>query len=86
MHEMSLLSDLLGKIQRLAEENGAGRVVAVRVWLGALSHISAGHFREHFEAGVRGTLAEGAILEVETSEDMDDPHAQDILLKSIDVD
>lgn len=85
MHEMSLLSDLLGKIQHLAEQSGARRVVAVRVWLGALCHISAGHFRAHFEAGTRGTVAEGAVLEVETSEDPDDPHAQDILLKSIDV-
>lgn len=85
MHEMSLLADLLDKIDRLARQNGARRVVIVRVWLGALSHISAGHFREHFEAGTRGTLAEGASLEVETSEDAEDPHAQDILLKSIDV-
>lgn len=86
MHEMSLLSDLLAKIENLARQNGAQRVVAVRVWLGALSHISAGHFREHFEAGSRGTVADGAALEVEISEDLDDPNAQDILLKSIDVD
>lgn len=86
MHEMSLMSDLLSKIDHLARQNGAQQVVAVRVWLGALSHISAAHFREHFEAGTRGTVAEGAVLEVETSEDVEDPNAQDILLKSIDVD
>lgn len=86
MHEMSLMSDLLAKIDHLARQNGAQKVVTVRVWLGALSHISAAHFREHFEAGTRGTVAEGAALEVETSEDVEDPNAQDILLKSIDVD
>ena len=32
------------------------------VWLGALSQMSAEHFREHFDAEVRGTVAEGAAL------------------------
>jgi len=85
VHEFSLMADLLKKIDRLAEEQQAERVVGVRVRLGALSHISAGHFREHFEQGVKGTVAEGARLDVRVSDDARDPNAQDILLESIEV-
>lgn len=85
MHEFSLMADLLRKIEQVAADNGASRVVKVRVWLGALSHITPEHFREHFEDGVRGTVADGAELEVETSGDESHPEAQQILLKSLDV-
>jgi hydrogenase nickel incorporation protein HypA/HybF len=85
MHEFSLMADLLRKIEAVAREQKADRVLAVQVRLGALSHISAGHFREHFIEGTRGTLAEGARLEVAVSNDLDDPHAQDILLEGLEV-
>ena len=53
--------------------------------LGALSHISADHFREHFDHAAGGTPAEGARLEVEVFGDVDDPRAQDIILDSVEV-
>jgi hydrogenase nickel incorporation protein HypA/HybF len=59
--------------------------VSVTVRLGALSHISAHHFREHFEEAARGGPAEGADLVVETSGDESDPRAQDIMLESVEV-
>lgn len=86
MHEFSLMADLLRKIEKVARDNGASRVRSVDVWLGAFSHISAQHFREHFIEGTQGTVAEGAELHVETSDDTSDPNAQDILLKAIEVD
>jgi hydrogenase nickel incorporation protein HypA/HybF len=85
MHEFFLMADLVRKIEQVAADNGAKRVTRVRVWLGALSHISAEHFREHFEDGTRGTLAEGAELEVEASDDQAHPQAQQILLRNLDV-
>lgn len=85
MHEFSLMADLMRKIEQVAADNGAERVTRVRVWLGALSHITPEHFREHFEDGTRGTVAEGAELEVETSDDEADPEAQQIVLRSLDV-
>lgn len=85
MHEFHLMADLLRKIEQVAREQGSDRVVSVDVWLGALSHISAGHFREHFVEGTLGTVAEGASLNVETSDDVENPDAQQILLKSIEV-
>jgi hydrogenase nickel incorporation protein HypA/HybF len=85
MHELSLMKDLLRKIEALAEEQHVRRVVSVRVRLGALSHIAADHFREHFVHAARGTVAEGARLEAETLRDVTDPHAQEILLDSVEV-
>lgn len=85
MHEFSLMADLMRKIELVAADNNAERVTRVRVWLGALSHITPEHFREHFEDGTRGTVAEGAELEVEASNDETHPEAQQILLRSLDV-
>jgi hydrogenase nickel incorporation protein HypA/HybF len=76
---------LMAKVESAARNERAARVTAVRVLLGALSHFSAEHFREHFEEASRGTLAEGAAIEIEISEDVADPRAQDVVLRSIDV-
>ena len=85
MHEFSLINDLMRKIESIARDQGAQRVVALKVKLGALSHISAEHFREHFEAAATGTIAERARLEIETLTDEYDSHAQDILLDSVEM-
>ena len=85
MHEQSLMNDLMAKIMAVAEENNAPKVVSVGVWLGALSHMSPDHFREHYEESSNGTIAEGAELKIELSEDINDPNAQEILLRDIEV-
>jgi hydrogenase nickel incorporation protein HypA/HybF len=85
MHEMSLLADLMDKIKTLAHDHEAEEITEVTVRLGALSHISADHFREHFEHAARGTLAEEAKLTVVEDGDMNAPHAQDIMLESVDL-
>jgi len=85
MHEAGLVNDLIRKIETLARADGATKVTGVEVWLGALSHMSAGHFEEHFVQAAAGTIAAGAALSVQASADIDDPHAQEILLRSIDV-
>ncbi len=85
MHEMTLLRGLMKQIERIARDEKAEAVTVVRVQLGALSHISPDHFREHFEHSARGTVAEKARLEVEQLTDIHDPNAQEILLASLDV-
>jgi hydrogenase nickel incorporation protein HypA/HybF len=85
MHEFCLISDLICKIRAIACEQDAKRISGVKVKLGALAHISEEHFHEHFVQAALGTPAEGARLEIETSIDESDPHAQDILLESVDV-
>jgi len=85
MHEASLIRDLMQKIDALAADERAQRIVGVGVWLGALSHMSADHFREHFIRASRGTIADGAALNIEASTDSSDPNAQSLLLKSVEV-
>lgn len=85
MHEMSLMKDLVRKAERLARENGARRVTRLRVQLGALSHFSPDHFREHFAIAARGSLAEGATLDIEVLTDPSDPRAQDVILEAADI-
>jgi hydrogenase nickel incorporation protein HypA/HybF len=85
MHEASLMRGLMRKIEEVAAGEGATGVVGVEVWLGALSHMSAAHFVEHFAQASAGTLAAGAKLDVTVSDDTTDPNAQDILLVSVEV-
>lgn len=86
MHEASLISDLIEKIEKAVKAEGGGRVSQVRVRLGALSHISPEHFQEHFQQGAKGTVAENAGLQIQVSSDLKDPQAQDIVLDSVDID
>lgn len=85
MHEASLMSNLLRHITEVAAAQGARRVVTVSVWLGALSHMSAEHFTEHFEAASAGTVAAGATLRTTVSEDIRHADAQNVLLEDIEV-
>ena len=85
MHEHALMVDLMRKIEAEALAAGGGRVTRIRVRLGALSHFTPEHFREHFEDASRGTLAEGAEVEAELRTDPTEPEAQGVVLESIDV-
>jgi hydrogenase nickel incorporation protein HypA/HybF len=85
VHERKLMDDLMGKIESEARAADATRVTAVRVRLGALSHFTETHFREHFEDASRGTVAEGAEVEAELRADPTEPEAQGVVLKSIEV-
>lgn len=85
MHEASLMKELMRKIEGIAREQNAARVLEISVRLGALSHMSASHFREHFAVASRGTVAEDARLRIEVLTDLNDPHAQEILLESVDI-
>lgn len=80
MHELALTNGLMRQIERLAQEHNAHRVTEVTVRLGALSHISASHFREHFDQAAMGSLAQGAHMVIEEAVDIQDPNAQEILL------
>jgi len=85
MHEQSLMADLMRKINAIGQEQQAQKIVRVKVKLGALSHISADHFREHFVQAAQGSCAEQAQLDIEVLTDLNDPNAQEILLDSIEV-
>lgn len=85
MHEASLMADLIHKITTLADAQHASKVTGVQLTLGALSHMSPEHLREHFVQAVQGTVAEGARLDIDAHTDITDPAAQDIRLDSIEM-
>ena len=85
MHEASLMNDLMKKIERVLDAEQADRAVAVKVTLGALSHMSPDHFREHFDMAAQGTRMAGARLDIVALDDIHHPMAQDILLEHVEV-
>ncbi len=86
MHEAHLTADLVHKLEELAAAEGGGRVTRIRVKLGALSHFTPEHFREHFEAAAAGTLAEGAEVHADLSTDLTAPGAQGVVLETAELD
>jgi hydrogenase nickel incorporation protein HypA/HybF len=85
MHEFSLMTGLLQKINSVAIQQKASKVVSVKVKLGALSNISADHFREHFVDAAKNSIAEGAYLDIEEATDIYDGEAQSILIEEVEV-
>jgi hydrogenase nickel incorporation protein HypA/HybF len=85
MHEAHLIDDLIRKVESVAHSRGADKVVSVRIKVGALSHISGEHLREHFARSTIGTIVEEAQLEVETLNDISDPQAQEIRIVSLEI-
>jgi hydrogenase nickel incorporation protein HypA/HybF len=86
MHETALVRDVVRRINDLARATGTGRVMGAKIWLGALSHLSAEHFRDHYAVEALGTAAAGATLMIRVSDDLDHPHAQHVRLESVDLD
>ena len=85
MHETALVRNLIHRVEKLCTDEEAERVVEVSVWLGALCHMSPEHFTDHFRQEAAGTCADQAHLWIETSDDINHPHAQDVLLQSLEL-
>lgn len=85
MHERALMQDLMRKIEEVALADGATRVTRIEVRLGALSHFTPEHFREHFVDASRATIAEGAEVEATLDDDIADARARDVVLVSVEV-
>lgn len=66
MHEMSLAESIVDIVERTAAANGGGKVGAVRLAIGALSHVEVEALRFCFDAVTRGGTAQGARLEIDT--------------------
>lgn len=85
MHEWSAIVDLLRQLERLAREQQPGRITGVRLRIGALTHLSLAQLRACFALATRGTLLEGAQLQIEVLTDSADPQAHAIVLDSVQV-
>jgi len=82
VHESSLIADLLEKVEAIARENSATRVTAIEITIGALEPAGPDHLREHFNAAIPGTIAEGAELRFRMNED---PLSGGLLLQSVEL-
>jgi hydrogenase nickel incorporation protein HypA/HybF len=85
MHERALMRSVLARVEAVAAAEGAARVTRVSVRLGALSHFTPGHFRDHFEDAAQGTVAEGAAVDAVACADPYDPLAADVVIESVEV-
>jgi hydrogenase nickel incorporation protein HypA/HybF len=85
MHEEALLRDLRRKLIEVTQGANGAPVRFVRVWVGALSHVSAESLQGRWPEVVAGTPAQGARLEVDVSSDPEDPAAQGVRLVELTV-
>jgi hydrogenase nickel incorporation protein HypA/HybF len=85
VHEKHLTEDLVHRIEAIAAEEGGRRVTRIHVRLGALSHFTPEHFREHFDEAAAGTVAEGATVDADLATDPTAADAQGVLLDSVEV-
>jgi hydrogenase nickel incorporation protein HypA/HybF len=85
VHERALMQDVIRRVEEVARADGAARVTRVVVRLGALSHFTPEHFRDHFDDASRGTIAEGAVVDAHSEDDISDPCATDVVLESVEV-
>jgi hydrogenase nickel incorporation protein HypA/HybF len=85
VHERGLMRDVIRRVEDVAAAEGSARVTRIAVRLGALSHFTADHFREHFEDAARGTVAESAIVDAVVEDDVANACAREVLLESIEL-
>ena len=76
------MASLMRKIDAIARSHNAQRVIGIRVRLGALAHMTPEHFREHFAAASRGSIAQGALVEAEPCADLFDVFLVDAELEA----
>lgn len=67
MHEMSLAEGVLQLIEDAARREGFGRVTAVWLEIGELAGVEVEAMEFCFDAVVRGSVADGARLEIVTT-------------------
>jgi hydrogenase nickel incorporation protein HypA/HybF len=64
MHEMALTESIVEIVVEEARKRGFGKVRVVRLRLGAMAHVEPEALRFCFDAASRGTVAEGATLDI----------------------
>lgn len=64
MHELSICESIVDALQASAASNGFSRVTKVRLEIGCFGGVEPEALRFGFEVTTRGTLAEGAALEI----------------------
>lgn len=67
MHELSIARSLFDIVLEECERNHLSKVYAIKLRVGALAAVVPDSLRFCFELVTKDTLAEGAVLEIETS-------------------
>lgn len=80
MHESGIIEDLMKAVEDAARKNGAQKVTSIKLKIGSLAGIEPDHLKEHFVIAAVGTMAEGAELHIETTEE-----PGGIVLQSLDI-
>lgn len=65
MHEMAICESILDVMETEARSQAFARVTRVRLAIGALSGVEIAALRFGFDAVTRGSLADGAVLEID---------------------
>lgn len=70
MHELALAQEVADIVAATARRHGVQRVTAVRIEVGELAHVEPEALSFCFASVVRGTVAQGAHLEIERTPGM----------------
>ena len=73
------------QVQKVAQAQDINKVLAVKLKVGPLSHVSEEHLRDHFAVAARVTVAQGVRLVMETMNGEIGPEAQSLVLDSLEV-
>lgn len=65
MHELPIIEKILKIAINHAESHGAEKVIRVRMRIGELSDLYEEWMQRYFDFASKGTIAEGAVIEVE---------------------
>jgi Zn finger protein HypA/HybF involved in hydrogenase expression len=68
MHESGIVEELIREVEKVVASNGGGRATKVEVGVGEHAGFSREHFEGHFRVASRGTIVDGAALEIHTRE------------------
>lgn len=66
MHELAITESLIDLINREAEEKGFQKVLTISLRVGEYSGLVPDCIREFFPIAAKGTLAEGAALDIQS--------------------
>ena len=67
MHELPIIQKIMAVAIKHAESHGAKKIVRIKTRIGELSDLYSDWMQRYFEYVSKGTIAEGAALEVEWS-------------------
>ncbi len=85
MHEFALITRLLDKVQDIAKEQHAKKVVEITLRWDDSAHVSPEQFKKQFLLYAQGSVADGARVEIKMDAGKEKPREGDVVLESMEV-